>query len=69
MFQKMEVSLVEQMMRVGAQAPGYFERVLKELEVDGKVDGSVSTDCETLSRRKKSSWQLSRTRELTRLFH
>src|SRR5215472_17012188 len=30
-FQKMEVSLVDQMMRVGAQAPGYFERALKDL--------------------------------------
>lgn len=43
-FQKMEVSLMGQMMRVAAQAPGYLEHTLKELEADGKADGSVSAD-------------------------
>lgn len=38
-FQKLEVSLVEQVMRVGANTPGYFERVLKK---DGEAAPSVS---------------------------
>jgi hypothetical protein len=43
-FQKMELSLAQQLMHVGAKTPGYFERILKQLEAEGKLDGSVSAD-------------------------
>jgi hypothetical protein len=43
-FQKMEVHLTQQMMRVAAQAPGYLEQQLQELKEKGEVDGSVSAD-------------------------
>jgi hypothetical protein len=43
-FQKMEVSLTEQMMRVAAKAPGYLEQKLEELKANGEIDGSVPAD-------------------------
>jgi hypothetical protein len=43
-FQKMQLSLTQQAMRVGAKTPGHFERILKKLETEGKLDGTVSAD-------------------------
>jgi Protein of unknown function (DUF4238) len=43
-FQKMELSLTEQLMRFSAKVPGYLERILAELAAVGKNDGSVSAD-------------------------
>lgn len=43
-FQKMEVSLAEQMMHFGAKVPGYFERILNDLAKDDKVDPPVSAN-------------------------
>jgi hypothetical protein len=40
----MELSFVEQSIHVSAKAPGYLEYALKELEENGKVDGSVSAE-------------------------
>jgi hypothetical protein len=43
-FQKMELHLATQVMRMAAQAPGYLEHTLEELKAKGKVDGSVTAD-------------------------
>jgi hypothetical protein len=41
-FQKMEVSLTEHLTHSAANAPGYLEQIFKQLEAEGKADGSVS---------------------------
>jgi hypothetical protein len=43
-FEKMEVHLTKQMMRIAAQAPGYLESRLEELKVRGEVDGATTAD-------------------------
>jgi hypothetical protein len=43
-FQKMELSLAEQLFHFSAKVPGYMERTLEELKKEGKVDGSVTAD-------------------------
>jgi hypothetical protein len=43
-FQKMELSLTEQLFHFSAKVPGYMERTLKELQDKGAVDGTVSAD-------------------------
>jgi hypothetical protein len=43
-FQKLELATKEQLVRASAKVPGYMERILKELEAKGELDGSVSAD-------------------------
>jgi len=43
-FQKMELSLTEQLMHGAANAPGYFEQIFKQLEAEGDPIGGVSPD-------------------------
>jgi Protein of unknown function (DUF4238) len=41
-FQRMEVGVKEHVFHASASVPGYMERILKELEAKGEVDGTVS---------------------------
>ncbi len=43
-FQRMELALQTQMMKVAAQAPGYLESKLEELKAKGEIEGSTSAD-------------------------
>lgn len=41
-FQKMELHLAEQLMRMATQVPGYLEKTLDELKEKGEIDGSLT---------------------------
>ncbi len=43
-FQKIELGLADHTMRVSARTPGYFEQIQKQLQAEGKTDGSVASD-------------------------
>jgi hypothetical protein len=43
-FQKIQLRITEQQMKVAANAPGYFERLFEQLKAEGKLEASATPD-------------------------